>query len=36
VLEPNLFEVEIVIARLKKYKSLSSDQNPAELDSSRG
>jgi hypothetical protein len=29
--DPSRFEVEIAIAKLKRYKSLSSDQIPAEL-----
>jgi hypothetical protein len=31
VLDPSPFEVEIAIAKLKRYKSPGSDQIPAEL-----
>jgi hypothetical protein len=31
VSDPSLFEVEIAIAKLKRYKSSGSDQIPAEL-----
>jgi hypothetical protein len=30
-LDPNSFEVEIAIAKLKRYKSLGSDEIPVEL-----
>jgi hypothetical protein len=33
---PSRLEVEIAIAKLKKYKSPGSDQNPAELIQARG
>jgi hypothetical protein len=33
---PSLLEVEIAIAKLKKYKSLGTDQIPAELMQARG
>jgi hypothetical protein len=31
VLEPSIFEVEIVIAKLKRYKLTGNDQIPTEL-----
>jgi hypothetical protein len=31
ILEPSLFEVEIAIANLKRYKSSGNEQIPAEL-----
>jgi hypothetical protein len=34
--EPSLVEVEIVIGKLKKYKSSSTDQIPAELFKAEG
>jgi hypothetical protein len=34
--DPNPFEVEIAIAKFKKYKSPGSDQIPAELIQARG